>query len=118
MKFTKDTARQHGARGGRAKAARRLTTLEQANGRLTLDQVEQAFGSLGSLEDAERRLERIGVWAVAGMLPGSVAGAAVRSIEVWIKANESKLSREIVEGLRKRLDELEVQVKRSRLGVA
>jgi hypothetical protein len=67
---------------------------------LNIDEVEAAFGQLETLEDAQRRLERLGVWATAGMMAGPVANAAVRSIEVWLKAHESKLTREVVEDLK------------------
>ena len=105
--FTKETAQQAGARGARAKKARRLT----------LEQVEEAFGQLDTVEDAQRRLERLGVWASAGLLAGSVGGVAVRSVEVWLKAQESLLTETVVNDLRARLDELEGQLRQSRLGV-
>ena len=85
--------------------------------RLTLERVEAELGPLETVEDAMCRLDRLGLWITAGMLSGSAGGAAVRSVEVWLRGHESQLSRELVEGLRGRLDELEAQVKRSRLGV-
>jgi hypothetical protein len=94
-KFDSQTARQAGRKGGRAKGRTRLT----------LDKVEEAFGPLDRLEDAQRRLERLGVWSAAGFLSGSVAGAAVRSVEVWLKAHESRLTERVV-------DELTSDVKR------
>jgi HAMP domain-containing protein len=95
-----DIAR-HAVDGGKAKARNRLT----------LDKVEAAFGSLKTVEDAQRRLERLGTWAAAGMMAGSVAGAAVRSVEVWLKAQESKLTREVVEDLKGELDRLKAELK-------
>ena len=89
-----DIAR-HAVDGGKAKARNRLT----------LDRVEAAFGPLEAIADAQRRLERLGVWAAAGLLTGSVAGAAVRSVEVWLKAHESRLTENVV-------DELTGQLKR------
>ena len=59
-----------------------------------------------------------GVWALSGLLPGSVAGSAVRSVEVWVKTHESRLTQEVVTDLRRRLDELEAALKqRSTMGV-
>ena len=106
--FTKETARREGAKGGRAKARTKLT----------LTQVENELGVLTTLEDAQRRLDRIGVWALSGLLAGSVAGASVRSVEVWVRTHESRLTQEVVTDLRQRLDELEAQIKqRSTIGV-
>ena len=90
-RFTKDTARQAGATGGRAKK------------RLSLTDVEAAFGQLNTVEDAQRRLERLGVWASAGLLAGSVGGVAVRSVEVWLKAHDSQLTETVVNELRGRV---------------
>ena len=99
---------KHAAEGGRAKARRRLT----------LAQVEAELGTLDTLEDAQHRLDKIGLWALAGLLAGSVAGSAVRSVEVWVKTHESRLTQEVVTDLRQRLDELEAQIKqRSTMGV-
>ena len=82
---------RHAARGGRTAARRRLT----------LDRVERELPPLESLETAMVRLDRVGLWAAAGMLTGSVASAVVRSVEVWIRGHESKLTREVVDGLRR-----------------
>lgn len=105
--FTKETARREGAKGGRAKARTKLT----------LTQVENELGTLDTLEDAQRRLDRIGVWALAGLLAGSVAGSAVRSVEVWVKTHESRLTTEVVQELRERLEQLEGEIKQRTLGV-
>jgi hypothetical protein len=103
QKGNPDIAR-HAVDGGKAKA----------RARLTLDKVEAAFGPLDTLEDAQRRLERLCVWAAAGLLTGSVAGAAVRSVEVWLKAHESRLTREVVETLRTEVARLKGQLKSER----
>lgn len=105
MVFTSENAAEHGRRGGLARR------------RLSLNDVEAAFGQLDTVEDAMRRLERLGVWASAGLLAGSVGGVAVRSVEVWLKAHESQLTETVVNELRGRLDELEGQLRQSRLGV-
>ena len=104
--FDRASAREAGKRSGKARQ------------RLTLTQVEAELGSLVTLEDAQQRLDRIGVWALAGLLAGSVAGAAVRSVEVWVKTHESKLTQEVVQELRQRLEQLESDLKqRSTMGV-
>src|SRR5260370_120833 len=63
-----------------------------------------------------RWLRQIARWAAGGLLPGAVASACNRSAEVWARAHESRLTREVVDQLRGRLEELEGQVKRQRLG--
>ena len=104
-----EKAREAGQKGGIAKA--------KARRQLTLERVEEELGSLGSLEDAERWLLRLGTWAAGGLLSGAVAGACVRAVDVWLRAHEAKLSRELIEKLRVRLDDLEAQVvKRPKMG--
>ena len=102
---------QHAAAGGRAKAAKRKAAL-------TLERVEATLGALDSLEDAQRWLRHIGLWAAAGLLAGSVTSACVRAVEVWIRSHEARLSERIVGDLRERLDELEAQLKRQSMGAA
>ena len=46
-----------------------------AKRRLTLDRVEHELPPLESLETAMVRLDRVGLWAAAGMLTGGVASA-------------------------------------------
>lgn len=102
-----ERARAAGRKGGRAKAERRLS----------LDRVEAELGPLDSLEDAQRWLRTIATWTAAGMLTGAAGNVCVRSVEVWLKGAEAKLSREIVERLRARLDALEGQIKRGKVGL-
>ena len=90
------------AKGGRASARRRLT----------LEKVERELPPLDSLDSAMLRLDRIGLWAAAGMLTGSVASAVVRSVEVWIRGHESKLTREVVEDLKHEVARLKAALKR------
>jgi hypothetical protein len=86
--------------GGKARARRRLT----------LERVERELPPLDSPESAMLRLDRIGLWATAGMLPGSVASAVVRSVEVWIRGHESRLTREVVEDLKEEVTRLKAQL--------
>ncbi|UCG87927.1 MAG: hypothetical protein JSW71_05120, partial [Gemmatimonadota bacterium] len=99
-----EEARAAGRESGRARKAKAREKLNLAN-------VEAAFGPLETIEDAQRRLERLGVWAAAGMLAGTVAGAAVRSVEVWLKAHESRLTQDVVESLKKEVDRLKLEAK-------
>jgi hypothetical protein len=92
--------------GGHAKARRRLTP----------ERVEAELGALDTLEDAMRWLRQIALWAAGGLLHGAVASACNRSVEVWVRAHESRLTREVVDTLRGRLEELEAQLSRQRLG--
>jgi len=89
------------SKGGRAAAKRRLT----------LDRVERELPPLDSLESAMLRLDRVGLWAAAGMLTGSVAGAVVRSVEVWIRGHESQLTSDVIESLRKDVVRLKAELR-------
>ena len=100
MTLDRERARELGKRSG---AARRSL-------KLNLSRVEAAFGPLEAIQDAQRRLERLGVWAAAGLLTGSVAGAAVRSVEVWLKAHESRLTERVVEELSGELKRLKAEL--------
>ncbi len=90
MAFTKETARREGAKGGRAKARRKLT----------LERVERELLSLESPNDAERWLQQLAVWGAANMLPGTVLSGCVRSVEIWLKVKEAEASFEVIEELR------------------
>lgn len=92
--------------GKRSGAARR---------RLTLDDVEQTLGELNTPDDAERWLRQIALWAAAGKLHGAVASACNRSVEVWIKARESKRAQRIFDEMVKRVEELERQLRQARV---
>jgi hypothetical protein len=88
MKFTEETARVMGRRGGQHRRA------------LSVARVERELGPLKTIDDAQRRLDRVMIWGAGGMLAGAVAGAVVRAAEVWVKAEEARNSFEEVERLR------------------
>ncbi len=93
--FDSARAREAGMRSGKARRQQRLT----------LSRVEAELGTLETVQDAMRRLDRLNLWISAGLLTGSQGGAAVRSIEVWLRGHESRLTEKVVE-------ELAVEVKR------
>lgn len=93
--FDSARAREAGKRSGKARRQQRLT----------LSRVEAELGTLETVQDAMRRLDRLNLWISAGLLTGSQGGAAVRSIEVWLRGHESRLTEKVVE-------ELAVEVKR------
>ena len=97
---------QHSREGARASAAAR-----KARKSLTLDRVEQELGPLEAVDDAMRRLDRICLWALGGLLPGVVANAAVRSVEVWLKASESQLTEKVVDELQADLERVKRELK-------
>lgn len=116
MPFTRgDQARAASRQGVAARARARV---ERERSQLTLARVEAQLPPLTSLQDAMARLDRIGTWAVAGLLPGAVALAAVRSVEVWVRAHEAGLTQEVTQRLRSRLDAVEEQLRRSRMEIA
>lgn len=104
----REKAREAGRRGGRASG--------KARQKLTLQRAENELPAMDSPETIVRRLEILATWAAAGLISGTVAHALTRGAEVALKAHESKLTREVVDGLRKRLAELEAQVKRPQIG--
>ena len=91
----------HASQGGKAAARRKLT----------LDRVERELGALETVDDAMRRLDKLNIWITAGMLTGSAGGAAVRAIEIWLRSAESKLTREVVEDLRREVNRIKVELK-------
>lgn len=104
MPFTSENAQALGAKGGASKANRKLS----------LDRVERELPPLDSYESAQQRLATVSNWLCAGLLSGTAGHAFVRCHEIWLKAAESRLSADLVEGLRKRLDDLESQLKHRR----
>jgi len=87
---------KHARKGGQARH----------RARLTLERVEAELGPLETVDDAMRRLDRLGLWISAGMLSGSQGGAAVRSIEVWLRGHESRLTERVVEELQADVERL------------
>src|SRR2546427_13072407 len=98
--------------GGRELARRSA----QARRRLTLERVEVELGGLDTLEDVNRWLHQIGLWGAAGLLPGVVLGGLVRACEIKLRALDHAASRELIDGLRKRLEDLEAKLARQRRG--
>ena len=92
----REKARQAGRKGGRAKARMKLN----------LARVEEELGQLDTLDDAERWLRTIGIWAAAGMLAGAVASACVRSIEVWLRSFEKRSIEAEIDELREQVEAL------------
>lgn len=103
--------RELGRKGGRASG--------RARRRLTVEEVEAILPSMDSPEEITARLERISVWVAAGAVSGTAAHALVRACEIGLRSLEARLTREVVDGLRKRLEELEAELRRQRArGVA
>lgn len=98
-RFTPETGRKAGRRGGRARR------------KLNLERVETELGPLETIEDAMRRLDRLNIWIACGLLNGSAGGAAVRSIEVWLRGNESKLTQQVVDELQGELTRVKGEIK-------
>ena len=113
-RFDSEQARAAGTRSAAVRAQAKQT---RERSQLTLATVEAQLPLLTSLEDAKGRVDRIGTWAVAGMLPGAVVMAAVRSVEVWVRTHEAELTQEVAQRLRRRVEELEAELQRSRVGI-
>ncbi len=72
------------------------------------------LGPLVTVEDAKHRLDVICQSACNGKLSGAIAGAANRSVEVWLKALESDHTKQL-HALRDRVLELERELKGSKV---
>jgi len=83
----------------------------QVRKRLTVAEVESALGALATPEDAKRRLERLNVWLTAGLLPGAAGHAAVRAVEVWLRAYDSGLETDRVRALAKEVARLKAELR-------
>ncbi len=92
--FTVENAAEMGRRGGRGRKV--------------------DLGPLETVEDAKHRLDVICQAACDGRLSGAVAGAANRSVEVWLKAIETDHTKQLVE-MRKRLTELEKELRKEKV---
>jgi hypothetical protein len=92
--------------GGEARQAHRLESLAEF--------VAQLPGSWRCAEDVMRHLETVGQMSARGLLPGSQAGAAVRSAEVWVKAETLKLDRDRMAALEAQIGELKRELASSR----
>ncbi len=89
------------SKGGRAAARRRLT----------LERVELELPPFDSVDSAMQRLDRLGLWITAGMLTGSAGSAAVRSVEVWLRGHESRLTEQVVEELSGELQRVKAELR-------
>ncbi len=106
--FTKETAHREGAKGGRAKARKKLT----------LERIERELPALTDYESAQQRLAIVSNWLAAGLMSGTQGHAFVRAHEAWLRAAESRLSAELVDDVTERLDGIEAKIKQQRtLGV-
>ena len=104
--------RKRGGHSFDSQKAREASRRSQAaRKRLLLCDVEEELPPLTDLKSAKHRLDRIGIWAAAGLVPGTVAGAVVRSVEVWIKAHESELTNKVVDELKGELGRLKRELK-------
>ena len=98
---------KHARKGGQARH----------RARLTLERVEAELGPLETVDDAMRRLDRLGLWISAGMLSGSQGGAAVRSIEVWLRGHETRLTERVVDDLQADVERLKTELTGRSVGV-
>lgn len=98
-RFSGERARRAGAKGGKARAARRLT----------LERVRAQLPAMDSADSIRRGLETIRGWVCAGLVTGSAGGAAVRSCEVALKALDSAATFEAIEELRESVRKLQAE---------
>lgn len=90
-----------GQRGGIAKEAKAADERRR---------YAESMPSLDSPENCKRRLEIINDMAVRGLLPGSIAGSAVRACEAWLKAYTVEQDRQRIRELETTVERLEAQL--------
>jgi hypothetical protein len=73
-----------------------------------------AMPPLDSIDNAKRRLAIINDLAVNGLLAGSQAGAAVRAVEAWIKAEAMALDLHRIKEMERTISELEAELRKVR----
>ena len=115
MGLTSERARELGRQSGAARRQRAADKRGTHSQPLTLDRVEHELGRLETVEDAMRRLDRLNTRIAAGLLSGSQGGAAVRSIEVWLRGHESKLTACVVDELQGDIERLKAGIKTERV---
>src|SRR5262245_2092408 len=86
--------------------ARRSAEVRRARKRLLPTDVEAALGSLESEADAVRWLKVIAAWSAGGRIPGAVASALVRAVDVFGRLLEARASIEAVAELSQRLTDV------------
>jgi len=99
--------RDAGRRGGLAHA-RKYESSDQRSP--TLDEVEKKLPRMADVESVKRRIELLVNWAVAGMIPGTTAGAVVRGCEVWLRLHDSEIDRRTLKDAFTRIGQLEKEL--------
>ena len=97
-KFTRETARAYGSKGGKVSAAR------QREIRTELSRPLKTRG------DALRRIEAWQRWGALNWVAGVHHNAGVRGVEVWLRNHRDELERELHACL-DRITELEAELK-------
>lgn len=87
----------YAAKGGRNSARRKLTVAK-------LDQLLQP---LQSPQDAKERLERIQRWVIEGLIAPTAGNTAVRSVEIWLRAEAYEQDRHRIKALEEQIVVLE-----------
>ena len=94
-----EAAREAGRKGGRRRRKG-----------LSLQEVEQALGTLASPEDAMRWAATAFRWTAAQTIPGAAGGACASLIREWQKAFDAKVDRERIGELEGKIAELEAEL--------
>jgi hypothetical protein len=101
-------SKEMGRRGGIAHAQKnRYEAATTGVQPLTLKEIEKKLPKMTDGESVKRGLELIRNWAIAGLIPGTTAGAVVRASEVWLKAHDSEMDRKTLKDAFRRIEQLE-----------
>jgi len=100
-------SKEMGRRGGLAHA--RKDKYEALAGRppLTLAEVEKKLPKMTDGDSVKRGLELVRNWAIAGLIPGTTAGAVARMSEAWLRLHDSDIDRKTLKDAFRRIEQLE-----------
>ncbi|HXO84091.1 MAG TPA: hypothetical protein VN803_01050 [Gemmatimonadales bacterium] len=108
--------REAGRRGGLAHAKK----YEAAAGvrAMSLDEVEKKLPKMTDVDSVKRCIELLVRWAVAGLIPGTTAGAVVRGCEVWLRLHDSEIDRRTLADAFKHIAQLEKELAQAKKRLA
>ncbi len=81
--------------------------------KLSLARIRKELPPMDSPEHVKQALETIRLWALGGLIAGTVLNGVVRLHEDWLKAHDSEMDRQLLRDAEERIQELEDQLRRA-----
>ena len=97
-------------RPGGEERMRRLALKGAMASRATSGLASDTLGPLANHQDAKRWLEEIGRAVVTGRLKDRDAGAGIRAVEAWLKAEGERVTMQVVEELKAEVERLKTNL--------